>query len=92
MVKKMRFKEIWEECMSDPNFVEELRLQDEEIKRIIKEEEMWEKWVDRYAAEECNMRNPEVVVSLLRTYSIRYGDCQVGVLMHQAAKMIETKA
>lgn len=54
-------------------------------------EEKWSEWTDRYAAEECDMRNKDVVISLLKSYSIRFGECQVGVLMHQAAKMLELK-
>ena len=53
---------------------------------------IFESALDRYAAENCDMRDPEVLRGLLEDYAIRKGDCQLGCLLYQASRMLEETA
>ena len=51
--------------------------------------DFFEDVLDRYAEECSNMRDREVVLSLLEAYALRKGDCQLGALLYSAKKMLE---
>lgn len=51
----------------------------------------WHPLTEQYAREECDMTDRDRVIDLLRAYAIRpnHWESQLGVLMHNAALMLE---
>jgi len=50
--------------------------------------EQFEAGLDRYAQEDCDMRDTERLLGLLKAYALMKGDCQLGCLLYQASRVI----